>query len=450
MNITSVDQGFQQIESLVNLAKQHTYTNRTYRLERMHALLDFFNHPEKSFHIIHVAGSKGKGSTAHSIAGGITECGFTVGVYASPHLLDYRERITMNGQFFSDDLILQVMQDMFTRLELFEYHDEVGTVAPTTFEILTLLALLIFKEAQCDWAVLETGLGGRLDATNVVTPMISVITALELEHTDVLGDTIEDIAREKGGIIKPGVPVVCGIQPFPEARDTLITIAEERNSPIIDLQSMILHTESFVSPEGTETKVIWKSGKQETLLLSIGGIFQGENALLALTTVTHILHPSSRYRKKIIRGIEKATLPGRCQVIAKNPDILIDGAHTAKSIQGVLQTWNQLYPHGGTLIFGAVAGKDHRAMAEQLIPHFQNIIISTPGTFKQSDPQVLADLFKELGANPILELNPAKALQRARNVHNGKTPILVTGSFYMISEIVRILRTEAKEISPCH
>ncbi len=449
MNITSVDQGFQQIESLVNLAKQHTYTNRTYRLERMYGLLDFFNHPEKSFRIIHVAGSKGKGSTARSIAGGIGECGFTVGVYASPHLVDYRERITMNGDFFSDELILRVMKKMFARLEQFEYRDEFGTAAPTTFEVLTLLALLIFQEAQCDWVILETGLGGRLDATNVVTPDMSVITALELEHTDVLGDTIESIAQEKGGIIKPGVPVVCGMQSFPEARETILSIAETQRSPVIDLQSLILHRESFVSTEGTTTKVIWSTGKQETLHLSIGGVFQGENALLALAALTHLFQPSPRYRKKIIKGIEKATLAGRCQVIARNPDIMIDGAHTEKSIQGVLETWNQLYPTGGILIFGAVEGKNHRAMAKQLIPHFTHIIISTPGTFKQSNPQGLVELFKELEAHPTLELHPAKALQQARELSNGKTPILVTGSFYMISEIVQALRKEEKEAERC-
>ncbi len=449
MNITSVDQGFQQIESLVNLAKQHTYTNRTYRLERMHSLLDFFDHPEKSFRIIHVAGSKGKGSTARSIAGGIGECGFTVGVYASPHLVDYRERITMNGDFFSDELILRVMKKMFARLEQFEYRDEFGTAAPTTFEVLTLLALLIFQEAQCDWVILETGLGGRLDATNVVTPDMSVITALELEHTDVLGNTIESIAQEKGGIIKPGVPVVYGMQSFPEARETILSIAETQRSPVIDLQSLILHRESFVSTEGTTTKVIWSTGKQETLHLSIGGVFQGENALLSLAALTHLFQPSPRYRKKIIKGIEKATLAGRCQVIARNPDIMIDGAHTEKSIQGVLETWNQLYPTGGILIFGAVEGKNHRAMAKQLIPHFSHIIISTPGTFKQSNPQGLVELFKELEAHPTLELHPAKALQQARELSNGKTPILVTGSFYMISEIVQALRKEEKEAERC-
>lgn len=462
MKITSVDQGFLHIESQLNLAKLHTYTNRTYRLERMHALLDHFDHPEKAYKIVHVAGSKGKGSTARMISHGLSALGYATGIYASPHLIDYRERITQNGEFFSESLLLATMQHMFSHLKTFCYNDEWGSSEPTTFELLTLLALLVFKKAGCQWVVLETGLGGRLDATNVVTPEVSVITALELEHTEILGNTIETIASEKGGIIKEKVPCVVGFQPFPEARDTLTNIAAERYAPMIDVATMVSTIESKVSKQGTTTKVRWIQGTQETLNLSLRGAFQGENALVALTTIEQLLHPTKCERMQIIAGIEKATFPGRCQFIAENPDILIDPAHTAKSIDGILDTWNTLYPksrhpEGGILIFGAVLGKNHQAMAEQLIPHFSHIIISTPGTFKQSDPASLAELFRSLGANPILELDPAQALQRALalSVRDEKDssratlgdtsattqvtqkPILVTGSFYMISEIVK-------------
>lgn len=454
MKITSVDQGFQRIESYMNLAKTNSYTNRNYRLERMYALAEHFNHPERSYKVIHIAGSKGKGSTARFVSGGLSALGYTVGVYASPHLVDYRERMTHNGEFFSDDLILHAMQILFNGIEHFSYKDEWGASEPTTFELITTLAFILFREAGCDWAVIETGLGGRLDATNILTPVATAITLLELEHTDILGNTIELIATEKGGIIKENTPLFCGIQNYLETEEVLQEQAAKLNAPIILLRNRVDSIESVPKHKGTLTTIRWQEraslGKTDTLNLHIGGTFQGHNAALALQILEGVCNPSLEERSQIVHGIEAATLPGRCQLILDNPPLMIDGAHTVHSMRGIMDTWESLYPRkeypqGGVLIFGAISGKDHATMAKVLLQHFTHIIISTPGTFKKSDPSALAALFTQLGGDPLLELDPEKALKRALQLSKshattkGPLPILATGSFYLISEIVKEL-----------
>lgn len=240
MEFTSFDTACQHIEQFTNLEKSVNYTVRTYRLDRMYALLEHFSRPQDDFMSIHVAGSKGKGSTACYIAQGLKALGHRTGLYSSPHVATYRERFTLAGMFFDDHFLLSTANDMITGLEDFHFQEEYGYSEPTTFELLTLLGFLLFSRSGCEYAVIETGLGGRLDATNVILPIISVITPIELEHTNVLGDTIELIATEKAGIIKQTVPVVMGLQRFEQTRRVISGRAEERGSELICLEDELI------------------------------------------------------------------------------------------------------------------------------------------------------------------------------------------------------------------
>lgn len=450
MKFSSFDEACSYIESFTNLAKSMNYTVRTYRLDRMRALLDHFGHPEEDFKIIHVAGSKGKGSTALYIAKGLSSLGYRTGLYASPHVSTYRERFTLSGLFFDDHFLLSTVREMINRLDTFTFKEEYGYTSPTTFELLTLLGFLLFSKSDCSYAVIETGLGGRLDATNVVLPIMSVITPIELEHTAVLGDTIAKIAYEKAGIIKPGVPVCVSYQE--EAAEEVIRArAVELSSPISFLTDVVDHIDSTTTKTGEQTAIYWKQGDPYHCMLSMPGSFQAENAALAI----HVLQSLDLFRLETsLSAVARATIPGRMELIRENPSIYIDGAHTEHSIERLFCSFRSVYPTGGVLIFGAVEGKNHHKMAELALDHFQTIVISTPGTFKRSHPKELYQLFLSIRESegfrerhgdsslPAIYLipDPTLALDAAVKLtgeHNGV--ILTAGSFYMAAEIRNVV-----------
>jgi dihydrofolate synthase / folylpolyglutamate synthase len=442
MKFTDVDNAFSYFESFTNLAKKTHYTVRTYRLDRMFALLDHFKHPEHSFKTIHIAGSKGKGSTGVFIRAGLTAKDHKTGLYVSPHVSNYRERFTVDGQFISDEIVLKTINYMIEHLETFTFSEDKGYIKPTTFELLTLLSFLLFKETRCDWAVIETGLGGRLDATNVIRPKLSVITSIELEHTAILGDTIEKIAGEKAGIIKVQTPVVIGNLKS-SAEKIIKQTAKSLNAEIHSLGNEVDSISTKTLIEGEISTISWKNKKPLRLFLQLRGNFQAENAALALLALDIVGEYAGN---QTIEALEKAFIPGRMELLQKNPPVFIDGAHTEHSIIKLYDSFRQIYPNKeGTLIFGAVLGKNHELMADYSIKCFKKIIISTPGTFKESDPDALYSLFlrkkDELNSDCdiALEKDPSTALTIALKVTAdsklNNIPILVSGSFYMAAEI---------------
>ena len=443
MKFKDFDSACAHIESFTNLAKSMNYTVRTYRLDRMQALLEHFDHPERDFKAIHIAGSKGKGSTALYIANGLTALGYRTGLYSSPHVSTYRERFTLSGLFFDDHFLLCIANDMLEELKQFHFQEEYGYTSPTTFELLTLLGFLLFSKSECDYAVIETGLGGRLDATNVITPIMSVITPIELEHTNILGDTIPKIAFEKAGIIKPGVPVTVSLQ-SPEAREVIAARAAELSSSVSFIEDCVSSIESSSDALGEHAVITWQNGIRDSLILAMRGDFQSENAATAL----HVLRTLGLFDpERSLPAVARAKLPGRMELIRENPSIYIDGAHTEKSVERIFSSFRSIYPTGGVLIFGAVEGKNHEKMAQLALKNFSKIIISTPGTFKKSDPPALYELFcsyrEEMGAAHVdirLEAEPAKALDLAFEMaeeHHGV--ILTAGSFYMAAEIRNVV-----------
>jgi dihydrofolate synthase/folylpolyglutamate synthase len=311
-----------------------------------------------------------------------------------------------------------------------------GHFAPTTFELYTLLAFLYFRDAGCEYAVIEVGIGGRLDATNVIIPRASVITPLDLEHTDVLGDTLEKIAEEKAGIIKPGVPVFVGLQP-PAAKEVFRQAGRERGSPVTFLDEEIRELTSRVYAGGTSFRLRLAENPAEDFRLSMLGEFQAENAALAFLTLRRTMPeiPISCYRD----GFARTILPGRMEVRGVAPAIVLDGAHTPLAVTRLLSSFRAVFPGEAILLFGSVSGKKPREMAAILAPAFWRIIISTPGTFKESDPEEVAEIFRGFNPATVLEKDPARALKLAREESGGTRPVLVTGSFYMIGEIGRLL-----------
>ncbi|MDY0371524.1 MAG: folylpolyglutamate synthase/dihydrofolate synthase family protein [Sphaerochaetaceae bacterium] len=444
MKFTDFDQFCLYMESFTNLERQNSgYTVRLYRLDRMRALLGYIGNPERDFKTIHVAGSKGKGSTAVFLAKGLEALGYKTGLYTSPHLVNYRERFTLAGTFFPEEELVKVANLLVGRLEGFHFEDEWGSAAPTAFELYSAFAFLLFSSSGCTWAVIETGLGGRLDATNTIVPEASVITPIELEHTAILGNTIALIASEKAKIIKEGVPVFISRQKE-NARKVFVEEALNRDSRLYDLEATIESLATKTLPEGEQVVITWRSGEQTSLLLSMRGQVQAENCALAL----YVLRTLNLYKKEITEAaLAQAKLAGRMEFLGKNPPLIIDGAHTVESLRHLLNSFVELYgTKGNTIIYGVLEDKDHIHMARLLLPLFDFVIVARPGTFKKSDPEklflLLQEELQEMRNPPqiFLEKDPDKALELAYSLTEKNHAILCTGSFYLGGEITLAYR----------
>jgi dihydrofolate synthase/folylpolyglutamate synthase len=426
---------FAWAESFTNLERNlPALDKRVWRLDRMRRLLEAAGGPDSGFRSFHVAGSKGKGSTAALIAGALSASGRRTGLYTSPHVSSPLERIAVDGRP-PDPVLFTGIADRARALVDGLADSLPGGFSPTTFELLTLLAFLAFRGAGCDDAVVETGIGGRLDATNVITPEASVVTPLDLEHTDILGDTIGEIAAEKAGIIKEGVPAFAAGRP-PESKEVFRRAAALRGAPLAFLDEEAELLSVAPGPAGTGFTVRLRGAEPVAFTLSMPGAFQAENAALAYLCLRRTRNgiTEAQFRS----GFAATRLPGRMEIVPGSPTVVLDGAHTPLAVRRLLETFQVLYPGGGVLLFGSVSGKRPREMAELLAPAFDRIVISRPNAFKPSDPQEVWAIFRQLHEGVELLEDPVRALDRARELSAGR-PILVTGSFYMVSEIRALL-----------
>lgn len=433
------DDAFAYIESFTNLERSKTM-KREYRLERMQALLEAFGRPERRLEVIHIAGSKGKGSTAAFVASMLDAAGYDVGLYTSPHVESYLERFTSARRPLPEHVLLEEADRIRTYLEgggevRFEHETHGGP--PTTFELLTLLAFLAFVRLGYRYAVLETGMGGRLDATNVVSPLASIITPIELEHTEYLGDTIPKIAGEKAAIIK-GAPAFIG-RLSDEALEVVRRRIEETGAEAAFLteEATTLELDTGIVPP--LLRVGFRDGVSLKARLSMLGGAQADNAALAALCVRRLFPDVAA--ATLERGIQATWLPGRGELVRTADDVpvVLDGAHTPHSVARLRETFGELFGTRGVLIFGSVAGKDHETMARILADGFDRVIIARPGSFKESSPEAVAGAFESAGASVSLIPDAGAAVAAALAGGDGR-PILVTGSFYLLGEVRRYIR----------
>jgi dihydrofolate synthase/folylpolyglutamate synthase len=439
------DQVIAFMESYMNLERRTgDYSVRTYRIDRMTSILKALGNPQCAYKTIHVAGSKGKGSTATLMAKGIEALGFKTGLYLSPHVNDYRERFSLAGRFVDDADLIAAGNALAQGLEGFSFEGQMGCDCITTFELYTSFAFLLFKRLGCDWAVIETGLGGRLDATNILLPQASVLTPIELEHTEILGHTIALIAGEKAKIIKPHVPCFIAYQKQ-EAREVFAQEAKVQSSKAHFLDTEVAAFEASLDRKDgrvvQKAHVKYSDGYEVDASLSMLGKVQAQNFALAVLTLRSL---GIWDEKAGLLAMEQASMPARLSTVSyKGHDIWFDGAHTAVSMANLADFYKELYPHHrGAVIFGSVAGKDHEHMAESIVADFDRIVVARPGTFKKSDPEQLYYLVKSKARKStkvFLEIEPRQALDRALSLLEEGEPLLVTGSFYMAGAIEAIL-----------
>jgi dihydrofolate synthase/folylpolyglutamate synthase len=436
MAFTEIDEVFRYIESFTDLERSGSgYNARTYRLERMQLLLEHFDNPQLRYRTIHIAGTKGKGSTAALLAASLQAAGRRTGLYTSPHVVSYMERIEVPGMAPALSDLLSLAESIRRAVASLPAEVLSSMGPPNTFELLTLLAFCYFEKIGCDYVVVETGIGGRLDATNLVHPELCLLTPIELEHTDVLGDTLEEIAREKAGIFKPGRPVYSAPQ-HSSVRAVLRGQAAKLNCPIVFADEMLEEYRATCSPSGTRVTFRLRGREPISYRLSLIGSFQGENAVL----VDLAVHERLPFAIGALQeGFAKARLPGRMEVVRRQPPLVLDGAHTPRSAEKVLQTFTDLFGPGGVLLFAAAAGKKIAEMAEILAADFADIVVTAPGSYRSSRPEEAYREFQK--RNPATRLQPdtAEALKIALGLAANKRPLLVTGSFYLVGEVRRAL-----------
>ena len=454
-NATSATKEFENwIDHYLNFEK-HPQKN-IFWLETMQFFCQKLNNPQNSSKSIHIAGSKGKGSLSAFVSSILEEAGYKTGLYTSPHILDFAERIKSAHDFLSSDIYKKSAKELEKAVRSVKDEDLPAQRAITWFELVTLYAFLCFKNYGADWSVYEVGLGGRLDATNVIRPEVCCITSLELEHTEYLGNTIEEIAREKGGIIKEGVPIVLFEQTFShgQAKEVIEKIAREKNAPFIYMPDVISSIDKSYFQD--EKGRIFMQAKITSPLFSrplkaslqLLGDIQLKNAAMAAVAVKTAMPEISE--EIIERGLEKAFLPARFEIISPVPQfsnipyLIIDGAHTVKSISFLLDTLQDISFDKGALLFGCAADKDVEDMAKELYPHFDHITLTKPGNVKQSDLERMIKAFesakigeKSVESGEDFEDMIQKSFSKA---NEKKRALVVTGSFYLAAEVKKFLQ----------
>jgi len=406
------------------------YAPEVMTLERPRKVLEAFGNPHTQYPVIHITGTKGKGSVGAMCASAGRASGLRVGLYSSPHLQDYRERIRIDDRLISPDEFTEMVN------EIRPVVDEVPNI--TWFEVTTALAFLYFARQHVDLAVIEVGLGGRLDATTVVTPVVSVVTSLSYDHMHLLGDSLASIATEKAGIIKPGVPVVSAPQP-PEALDVLTTIAAERHSPLTLVGRDWTYTLESSDWSGERFSAGPVNGIPARYTTALSGEHQALNATVALAALDHVRRAGVMLMDDgNQRGFEQVDWPGRLEVVDHTPLLVLDAAHNAASARRLREALDEMFPQRPlALIFGVSADKDIAGMFEALLPIADYLIATQAVHPRALSTEVIEAVAREKGYDrPVFQIPElAAALARANELVGPDGLICTTGSLFVVGEM---------------
>lgn len=410
---------------------QPPYSERVYRLGRMEELLGQFVNPHRAYASVHVAGTKGKGSVTAMIEAILRAAGYRTGMYTSPHLHTFRERIQAEGRLIAEEDVARLVEEM---LPVLDARPEV-----TVFEAITALAMRYYAERGVQMAVFEVGLGGRLDATNVLLPLVSVITSISLDHVKVLGDTLGAIAREKAGIIKPGVPAVTAPQK-PEALDVVRRTAAERGAPLVEVGRDWRWRVRKADAAGQRLDV-YRPGSEDApeygdLYIPLMGMHQLENASAAVAAVEALRERGTAIPEDAVReGLGHVRWPGRLEVLGRRPWVVVDGAHNVYSIERLLSAVGALIEHRRfILVVGIGVTHSPRDLLAALLPAASTVIVTRSRHAKATPPEELAARSRELGREAVVTHSLAEALAAALDVASPDDLVLTTGSLFVVAE----------------
>jgi dihydrofolate synthase / folylpolyglutamate synthase len=398
-------------------------------LSNITKFLSNIGNPHEGYPMIHVAGTNGKGSTVAIMEAILIAAGFRVGVYTSPHLVDFRERIKINGRMIEKKFVTDFFGANLKKIE---------SLPITFFETITALAFAYFKEERVDVALIETGMGGRLDATNVISPKVTVITNVESEHTKWLGFKVRQIAFEKAGIIKSGVPVVTAAQNF-DARNVIRQVCQQNKCKLISIFDETQWVIKSINRDGSELDIFTRSNKYYNLRLALPGRHQMENAICALIGV-ELLEQQTGLKSSgaaVAAGFRNVKWEGRLQRISESPEIILDVAHNPAALTRIREYFKEFYANKRIIaIFGILSDKDYHKMLKELDSIAEVIILTRPMTDRAADPNLLAEDIAKIHSNfqviPIVR----DAFQSAKELCKPDEVILVTGSHYTVGEIL--------------
>jgi dihydrofolate synthase/folylpolyglutamate synthase len=428
--VKTYSQALDYIYSFVDysLTKNLRYSPEKFNLGRMERFLDLLGNPQKCYKVIHVAGTKGKGSTSAMLASILSENGFTTGLYTSPHMIEFTERIRIgNRQIPHTEIIryINIFDPIIKRVpEL------------TTFEIITALAFKYFEDMKVDFAIIEVGLGGRFDATNVITPVISIITAISYDHIKVLGRTLKKIAFEKAGIIKKGVPVIVSKQKASPLRE-IKRIARVRKSKIFYTPDIYKTIQTDYSLE-KQTFKIKENGKEITkITIPLLGDHQIENALTVFVCIEELKRQGTDISNDAIeKGFQKVNWPGRFEIINQKPVVIIDGAHNLDSFNKICQSLQKYFPGRKViLIFGASEDKKVKSMLKAIQPIVKTLIITKSDHPRALKVDIIEKIAEELGIEWVVRENIKNAIGEALALTDESSVILAAGSIFIAGAV---------------
>ncbi len=425
------------------------YNVTTFDLTRMQKLLKGLGNPHRKIKTVHIAGTKGKGSTAAMLARMLEANKYKVGVYSSPHVITLHERITVNGEMVTDSQMTDLINRVYSTVEKMSKKDD----SPTFFEIMTAIAFLHFSDEEVDIGVIETGLGGRLDSTNVIEPSVVGITSISIDHQALLGSTLNSIAKEKAGVIKKGVPVVT-VPQEPEAMGVLKRFATSTKAPLSVTGHDIDFSYRFESSRehGPHTRICVNTpnSRFEHLRVPLPGEHQAINCGLALAMLDKL--KTSGYLiddEKAMQGLKSVSLIGRMEIITHDPRVIVDAAHNAASIKALNHAIGQHVPYDSMIvIFGCNADKDIDGMLNQLQYGADKVIFTRSNSPKAADPEELAEKYTEIcGKMCQTALTLRSALRIAKSAVSREDLICITGSFYLVGQAKEQLQESAVTVT---
>lgn len=419
-------------------------------LGRMYALMERLGNPQNQYPIIHIAGTKGKGSVSAMCASILQQAGYRVGLYTSPHLWEYTERMQVNREPISPQELVNLID---------EIKPHVAAIPRlTTFEIGTALGLWYFARQNVDAAVIEVGMGGRLDSTNIVQPVVTVITSLSYDHAEILGDTLTKIAAEKAGIIKEFTPVMLAPQQE-EARQVVASIAVKRSAPLLqvgtdlhfaalahtlDGQQFVLweHTDAGLTG-GTSDVAAYGHGPRRELFIPMLGLHQIENAALAYAAIGQFRRLSLPVSDQAVEaGLATVTWPGRFELLRREPPVVVDSAHNRDSAAKLRVTLDEYFPDRPIiLVFGASGDKDIAGMYAELLPRVSHLITAASYHPRAADPETLVSLAADYPVPAQAFETLEEAMHHALLLAGDQAVVLVAGSIFVAAGAMQVWKT---------
>ena len=394
-------------------------------------LLDFLGNPQNNFKAVHVAGTNGKGTVSHTLASIFQECGYKTGLYTSPHLLDFRERIRINGQMIPEQNVIDFIGDNKEKFEMMQL---------SFFEMATGMAFDYFSKEKVDIAIIEVGLGGRLDSTNVIKPELSVITNISLDHVSMLGNTLAEIAVEKAGIIKPNTPVVIG-ETQPETKDVFIKKAEECKAPIYFADQIVDCDKVHIESLDYQKFDIWKDNELyiEAVEFPLLGYYQKKNLATVICAIEILKEKFNIDKKDIVNGLEfvvkNTNLMGRWQILSRQPLVIADTGHNVGGIKEIVMQLSDMSFRKLHFVLGCVNDKDIDGILH-LLPHYAEYYFCKADIPRGLDANILAEKALEAGLRGNVYESVQQAYNSALNNARFEDVVFIGGSNFTVAEVI--------------